>query len=172
MQRNVKKPIFPRFGAYSQLSRVITVQPQQTVSETVKCQRCGDGVSKEKAAMITFKKKSTYFCDGCFKSIFKYDENLRTVTQIWEGNGRSVPFIVRSNNWHKSSYMKIKDVRTSEASGGKSKLIFVGDMYLRGELKEQDRNVGKANHFIWFPWSAETAQKYKEPASAVETSPE
>jgi len=163
----LRKLNFIGLGRTPKLSRVLTVQPEQTVSETIRCQRCGDEVSREKAASISYKRKSTYFCDGCFKSVFKYDENLRTVTQIWEGNGKSVPFIVRSNNWHKSSYMKIKDVKNTEAHNGKSKLIFIGDMYLRGELKEQDRNVGKANHFIWFPWSEEIAQKYKEPAPSA-----
>jgi len=148
------------------MSSLIAVQPEQESRGLVRCQRCAGEVSKDKAATISFKKKTTYFCDGCFKSVFKFDENLRTVLQIWEGNGKAVPFIVRSNNWHKSSFMKIKDVRNSEAPRGKSKFIFVGDMYLRGELKEQDRNVGKANHFIWFPWSEELALKYKEPASS------
>jgi hypothetical protein len=146
----------------------LTVQPDAASSLSVRCQRCGDEVSREKAASISFRRKTTYFCDGCFKSVFKFDENLRTVTQIWEEKGKAVPFIVRSNNWHKSSYMKIKDVKNSVASAGKSKFVFVGDMYLRGELKEQDRNVGKANHFIWFPWSEELALKYKEPAASVE----
>lgn len=146
------------------LSKVVAVQ---SAGDMVRCQRCGSDVSREKAATISFKKKITFFCDGCFKSVFKFDENLRSVMQIWEGNGRSVPFIVRSNNWHKSSFMKIKDVRNSESHGGKSKVIFVGDMYLRGELREQDRNVGKASHFIWFPWSEELAEKYKEPAPSA-----
>ena len=146
------------------MSRVISVQADS--GDTVRCQRCGDDISKEKAASISFRKKTTFFCDGCFKSVFKFDENMKTVQKIWEEKGRAVPFIVRSNNWHKSSYMKIKDVRNSEVPAGKSsKLVFVGDMYLRGELKEQDRNVGKANHFIWFPWSEELALKYREPAA-------
>jgi len=166
--RNVKKPSDLTLAPDGVSHMSNTLSPPETVSsEATKCQRCGSEISKEKAASIYFKKKTTYFCDGCFKSVFKYDENLRTVSQIWEERGRAVPFIVRSSNWHKSSYMKIKDVRNSEASGGKTKLIFVGDMYLRGDLKEQDRNVGKANHFIWFPWSEELAQKYKEPAQVA-----
>ncbi len=148
------------------MSRLVTVQPDRS-EEEISCQRCGDKVSRDKAASISFRKKTTFFCDGCFKSVYKYDENLKTVTQIWEAQGKAVPFIVRSNNWHKSSFMKIKDVKNSEASGGRTKLIFIGDMYLRGELKEQDRNVGKANHFIWFPWSEEIASKYKESAQAA-----
>src|SRR5579862_1797803 len=103
-----------------------TLSSPETVStQSIRCQRCGGEISREKAASVSFKKKTTYFCDGCFKSVFKYDENLRTVSQIWEEKGRTLPFIVRSNNWHKSSYMKIKDIRNSEASGGKPKLIFV-----------------------------------------------
>jgi hypothetical protein len=70
--------------------------------------------------------------------------------------------IVRSNNWHRSSYMKIKDYRTVDSPSGKKKQTFIGDMYLRGELKEQERSVGKSNHFLWFAWSEELAQKYKE----------
>jgi len=149
------------------MSRVLTVPSDLVTTGTIRCQRCGDEVTLEKAANVTFRKKTTYFCDGCFKSVFKYDENLKTVNQIWEEKGKAVPFIVRSNNWHRSSFMKIKDVKNSEALGGKSKLIFIGDMYLRGELKEQDRNVGKANHFIWFPWSEELAAKFKEPAQVA-----
>jgi len=150
------------------MSRVVTVQPESVVGGMVRCQRCEDTLSREKAASITFKKETTFFCDGCFKSVYKFDKNMKTILQIWEQNGRAVPFIVRSNNWHKSSYMKIKEVKNSEAQGGKStKLIFIGDMYLRGELKEQDRNVGKANHFLWFPWSEELALKYKEPAQTA-----
>ncbi len=152
------------------MSSVVAIEPDSVPSatSTIRCQRCGDVVSREKAASISYKKKTTYFCDGCFKSVFKYDENMKTVSQIWMEKGKAVPFIVRSNNWHRSSYMKIKDVKNSEkAPGGKSKLIFIGDMYLRGELKEQDRNVGKANHFIWFPWSEELALKYKEPVPSA-----
>lgn len=158
----------PRRGPFK-MSNVLSVQTGMERDGTpVRCRRCGGEVSTEKAAAISFKKKTSYFCDGCFKSVFKFDENLRTVTQIWEQQGRAVPFIVRSNNWHKSSYMKIKDVRNTVANGaGKSKPVFIGDMYLRGELKEQDRNVGKANHFIWFPWSEELALKYKEPAPSA-----
>ena len=110
-----------------------------------------------------------YFCDGCFKSVFKYDENMKTVNQIWEENSREFPFVIRSSNWHRSSYMKVKEARTLDmGNGGKAKSVFVGDMYLRGVLKEQDRNVGKANQFIWFKWSEELAEKYKEPLPAGE----
>jgi hypothetical protein len=149
------------------MSRALALQSEPVSNSYVKCQRCGDEIAQEKAASITFRKKTMFFCDGCFKSVFKYDENLRTVPQIWEAKGKAVPFIVRSNNWHKSSFMKIKDVKNSTASGGKPKLVFIGDMYLRGELKEQDRNVGKANHFIWFPWSEELASQFKEPAAVA-----
>ncbi|MDA4112190.1 MAG: hypothetical protein OK439_06590 [Thaumarchaeota archaeon] len=138
-------------------------RPEAETSLSTKCQRCAGEISREKAAVISFKKKTMYFCDNCFKSVFKYDENLRTVNQIWEENGRNVPFIIRSSNWHRSSYMKVKEVKSANSSKGKPKLTFVGDMYLRGDLKEQDRNIGKSNHFIWFCWSEEIAQKYKEP---------
>ncbi|MGI0091776.1 MAG: hypothetical protein ACREBS_08705, partial [Nitrososphaerales archaeon] len=129
----------------------------------VACQRCGSELAKEKASTVSSRKKTLYFCDNCFKAVFKYDENMKTINQIWEENGRKTPFIVRSNNWHKSSYMKIKEFKSLDPGGGKKrKNSFVGDMYLRGTLKEQDRPVGKANHFIWFSWSEELAQKYKE----------
>jgi hypothetical protein len=145
------------------MSNTLTI-PERVLELSVKCQRCAGDMSREKAASVSFKKKTLYFCDNCFKSVFKYDENLRTVSQIWEENGRTVPFIIRSNNWHRSSYMKVKDVKNSDPTAkGKPKLTFVGDMYLRGDLKEQDRNVGKANHFLWFSWSEELAAKYKEP---------
>jgi hypothetical protein len=51
-----------------------------------------------------------------------------------------------------------------EARGGKRKQVFMGDMYLRGVLKEQNRPLGKANFFNWVSWSEELAQKYKEEA--------
>jgi hypothetical protein len=129
---------------------------------TVTCQRCQADVSKEKASVVTSKKKSLYFCDNCFKSVFKFDENMKTINMIWEASGKKFPLIVRSNNWHKSSYMKIKDYRSVDSPSGKKKQAFIGDMYLRGELKEQDRPVGKSNQFLWFAWSEELAQKYKE----------
>lgn len=128
----------------------------------IKCQRCGAELSREKASVVTSKKKTLYFCDNCFKSVFKYDENMKTINMLWEENGKKFPMIVRSNNWHRSSYMKIKDYRTVDSPSGKKKQTFIGDMYLRGELKEQERSVGKSNHFLWFAWSEELAQKYKE----------
>jgi hypothetical protein len=141
-------------------------EPGDSSSTSVKCRRCEEELAKEKGATIVFKKRTFRFCDTCFKSVFKYDENMRTVTQLWEENGKSFPFIVRSSNWHKSSYMKIKNIHNSGEGNGKQKSSFIGDMYLRGELKEQDRNVGKANHYIWYKWSEELAQKYKESPGA------
>ena len=131
-------------------------------STEVRCQRCGQGIAREKASVVTSKKKTLHFCDNCFKSVFKFDENMKTVNKIWEENGKRFPLIVRSNNWHRSSYMKIKDYRNVDSQSGKKKQAFIGDMYLRGELKEQDRPVGKSNQFLWFAWSEELAQKYKE----------
>lgn len=127
-----------------------------------KCQRCGAEVSREKSPFVSYKKRITYFCDNCFKSVFKFDENMKTINQLWEENSRNFPFVVRSNNWHRSSYMVIKELKNEEATTGKKKAAYIGDMYLRGNLKEQDRPVGKANHFIWFKWSEELAQKYRE----------
>jgi hypothetical protein len=134
-----------------------------------KCQRCGMELGREKGATISFKKETLFFCDNCFKSVFKYDENMKTVNQLWEENGKLLPFIIRSSNWHRSSYMKVKEVKNSEE--GKQKSIFFGDMYLRGVLKEQDRKVGKANHYIWYKWSEELAQKYKEERPPQEEEP-
>ena len=45
--------------------------------------------------------------------------------------------------------MIIREVREEEARGGKRKQVFMGDMYLRGVLKEQNRPLGKANFFNW-----------------------
>jgi hypothetical protein len=128
----------------------------------VKCERCKEDISKEKASSVTSKKNTLYFCDNCFKSVFKFDASMKTINMIWEENGKRFPMIVRSNNWHKSSYMKIKDYRNVDSPTGKKKQAFIGDMYLRGELKEQDRPVGKSNQFLWFAWSEELAHKYKE----------
>ena len=132
----------------------------------VQCQRCGEDIEKEKSPTISFKERTMYFCENCFKSVFKYDENLKTVPMIWEENGRKTPFTIRSSNWHRSSYMVIKEVRDSLSSGGKPKTVFLGDMYLRGNLKEQSRPIGKANYFLWFSWSEELAAKYKEETQA------
>lgn len=131
-------------------------------SASTKCQRCGSEVMKEKCPFVSHKKRITYFCDNCFKAVFKFDENMKTINQLWEENGRRFPLVVRSNNWHRSSYMVIKDFKNQESESGKRKTAYIGDMYLRGTLKEQDRPVGKANHFIWFRWSEELAQKYRE----------
>ena len=38
----------------------------------------------------------------------------------------------------------------------------MGDMYLRGVLKEQNRPLGKANFFNWVSWGEELAQQYKK----------
>ena len=103
-----------------------------------------------------------HFCDNCFHAVFKYDESLKTIPMIYDQGGRRVPFVVRSTNWHKSSYLVVKEVKAADGSGNK-KQIFIGDMYLRGVLKEQNRPLGKANFFNWVSWSEELAQKYKEP---------
>ena len=134
----------------------------ENANASTKCQRCGSEISKDKAPYVSYKKKLTYFCDNCLKSVFKFDENMKTIDKLWEDNGKKFPMVVRSNNWHRSSYMVIKGVRNLESPSGKKKTAYFGDMYLRGALKEQDRPVGKANHFIWFSWSEELAQKYKE----------
>ncbi|MHB8568432.1 MAG: hypothetical protein ACYC7D_10465 [Nitrososphaerales archaeon] len=128
----------------------------------VNCQRCEQDIEKGKTPTVSLKEKTMYFCDNCFKSVFKYDESLKTVPMIWQENGMKTPFIIRSSNWHRSSYMVIKEVNTTEGSEGKQKTVFVGDMYLRGNLKEQGRPIGKANYFLWTPWSAELAEKYRE----------
>ena len=109
----------PRRARKTNLSNTLSV-PERVPELSVKCQRCAGDMSKEKAAMVSFKKKTLYFCDNCFKSVFKYDENLRTVSQIWEENGRTVPFIIRSSNWHRSSYMKVKDVKSADRVEGKT----------------------------------------------------
>ena len=144
----------------------------QNTFDTTKCQRCGKEVGKEKAATITFRNRTQTFCENCFKSVFKYDESLRTVFQIYEQLGRKTPFVIRSNNWHRSSYMVVKSVKSdTPKKDGNPKTVFVGDFYLRGALKEQEHAVGKANHFLWTPWSAEEAAKYKEeePAATATT---
>ena len=132
----------------------------------VTCQRCGKDVSKDKVASIEFRDRMMTFCEGCFKAVFKYDESLRTVSQIYEENGRRTPFTIRSNNWHRSSFMIVNEVKMTPGKNGTEKTVYVGDFYLRGTLKEQSHNVGKANHFIWTLWSAEEAAKYKEDISA------
>ena len=102
------------------------------------------------------------FCESCFKAVFKYDASLRTVAQVYEQNGRRTPFTIRSNNWHRSSFMIVNEVKPAVGKNGTEKAAYVGDFYLRGVLKEQGHNVGKANHYIWTLWSAEEAAKYKE----------
>jgi len=133
-----------------------------TQSDFTKCQRCQKEVEKEKTPFVSTRKKTMYFCDNCFKAVFKYDESLRTLPMIFQENGGKVPFVVRSTNWHRSSYMIVRDVKEQDSKGGKKKQIFLGDMYLRGVLKEQNRPLGKANFFNWVSWSEELAQKYKE----------
>ncbi|GEM_PF-4146470 len=135
-----------------------------------KCQRCEQDVEKDKTPTIILKDRSMFFCENCFKSVFKFDPALKTVPMIWQENSMKTPFTVRSSNWHKSSYMVIREVKTTDGNGGKKKTVFIGDMYLRGNLKEQSRAVGKANYFLWTPWSAQEAEKYKEQARAEDLS--
>jgi hypothetical protein len=134
----------------------------------VTCQRCGKDVSKDKVASIAFRDRMMTFCEGCFKAVFKYDDSLRTVSQIYEETGRKTPFTIRSNNWHRSSFMIVNEVKMTPGKNGAEKTVYVGDFYLRGVLKEQGHNVGKANHFIWTLWSAEEAAKYKEDPISTE----
>jgi hypothetical protein len=130
----------------------------------ISCQRCGKDYPNTKVATISFKDRTLHFCESCFKAVFKYDESLRTVAQIFEQNGRTTPFTIRSNNWHRASFMIVNEVRLA-GTNGTEKTTYVGDFYLRGALKEQGHSVGKATHYIWTPWSAEEAAKYKEAAS-------
>jgi NAD-dependent SIR2 family protein deacetylase len=133
-----------------------------TVLETVRCQRCQKELESEKAASVVSKNGTMRFCDNCFRAVFKYDKNLKTVQMIWEENQKVTPFVIRSTNWHGSSYMVVKEVKSSSEPKGRDKIVFVGDMFLRGQLKEQNKAVGKANHFIWFSWSEELAKKHLE----------
>jgi hypothetical protein len=148
--------------------------------EVVKCQRCGHEVDRERTPSVSTRRKTMYFCDNCFKAVFKYDETLRTIPMLWEENGRKLPFVVRSTNWHKSSFMLVKEVREEEAAARagkemkkmmmmKKKQVFIGDMYLRGVLKEQNRPLGKATFFNWVSWSEELASKYKEEPPSQES---
>jgi hypothetical protein len=147
------------------MSKSFTEQVQRVEPKSVvKCQRCERELSKDKSAIVSFRGRSMTFCENCFKSVFKYDESLRTVTQIYEQIGRKTPFTIRSNNWHHSSFMIVNKVESSPGKNGSAKTTFIGDFYLRGVLKEQGHAVGKANHFLWTPWSAEEASKYKEEA--------
>jgi hypothetical protein len=139
---------------------------------TVKCKRCEKEISKDKVAKVSFKNRETIFCENCFKAVFKYDESLRTVAQIYEQKDRRTPFTIRSNNWHRSSFMIVNEVKSAPSKGGGSKTVYVGDFYLRGVKKEEGHTVGKANHFIWTPWSAEEAAKYKENTPQEEQSVE
>ncbi len=133
-----------------------------SLTSSTSCQRCKKNVPSTKCALINFKGRELHFCENCFKAVFKYDESLSTVAQIYEKNGRKTPFTIRSNNWHRSSFMVVNEVKPAVAKSGAEKEVYVGDFYLRGVLKEQGHNVGKANHFIWTPWSVEEAAKYKE----------
>jgi len=138
----------------------------------LKCQRCDKEVTKEKTARIVFKDRGYTFCENCFKAVFKYNESLRTVMQIYDQVGRKTPFTIRSDNWHHSSFMVVNEVKPVAGKNGAEKLTFIGDFYLRGVLKEQGHAVGKANHFLWTPWSAEEAAKYKEETPAPAETPE
>ncbi|MDG6994942.1 MAG: hypothetical protein JRN52_03380 [Nitrososphaerota archaeon] len=133
-----------------------------TTEPYVNCQRCHREVDKSKTPTIITKSKTMYFCENCFHAVFKFDENLRTIKMIWEEQGMKTPFTVRSTNWHKSSYMVVK---STDNSSDLKKSTFIGDMYLRGVLKEQDKPVGKANHFIWVSWSEDLAKKFQEPVA-------
>ena len=132
-----------------------------TSEPPTKCQRCHREVDRGKTPTIITRSKTMYFCDNCFHAVFKYDESLKTIRMIWEEQGRKTPFTVRSTNWHKSSYMVVK----SAENHNDTKSTFIGDMYLRGVLKEQDKPVGKSNHFIWVSWSEDLARKYQEPTA-------
>lgn len=143
----------------------------QKMNPLAKCQRCEKEVSTNKCPTVSFKGKTMYFCENCFKSVFKYDESLHTVPQIYEENSRQVPFTIRSSNWHRSSFMVVNEAKREEGKNGSSKVVFVGDFYLRGVLKEQGHVVGKSTHFIWTKWSAELAEKYKEPLQEEASEP-
>ena len=140
-----------------------TIQLTKTDTEPrICCQRCGKDIPNSRIATINFKDRNMSFCESCFKAVFKYDASLRTVAQVYEQNGRRTPFTIRSNNWHRSSFMIVNEVKPAVGKNGTEKAAYVGDFYLRGVLKEQGHNVGKANHYIWTLWSAEEAAKYKE----------
>ncbi|HZW56792.1 MAG TPA: hypothetical protein VFF30_10935 [Nitrososphaerales archaeon] len=129
-------------------------------------------MSREKASIVTTRKRTMYFCENCFRAVFKYDESLKTLPMIYEEGGRKTPFVVRSTNWHRSSYMVVKEVTETAAGSNKGgKQVFIGDMYLRGVLKEQNRPLGKANFFNWVSWSEELAQKYKEDVPSASNPP-
>ena len=116
MLKGVKRRETPIMNADSEIS-------------VTKCQRCKREVDKEKTPFVSTRKKTMYFCDNCFKAVFKYDETLKTLPMIFQETGGKVPFVVRSTNWHRSSYMIVREVREEEARGGKRKQVFMGDMY-------------------------------------------
>ncbi len=128
-----------------------------------KCERCQSNVEVEKTPSVIFSGKKMYFCDKCFKSVFKYDKRLKSVGKIWEEGGKRFPFVVRKGSWHGSTYFVVKSTKEAgDPKSGKSKTTFAGDLYLRGVLEKQDQPVGRPDAFIWLSWSEELAKEHKD----------
>lgn len=127
----------------------------------VKCERCAGDVDIEKTPSVSYSGKKLYFCDKCFRAVFKFDKKLKPVGKIWEEGGRKMPFVVRKGSWHGSTYTVVKKMKES-GEGEKRKTLFLGDLYLRGVLEKQDQPVGRADAFIWVSWSEALAKEHKE----------
>jgi hypothetical protein len=128
-----------------------------------RCERCGTDVEIESTPKVNFSGKTLYFCDKCFKSVFKYDKRLKSVGKIWEEGGKKFPFVVRKGSWHGSTYVIVRSAKDLEGTkSGKPKTAFFGDLYLRGNLEKQDQPVGRPDAFIWLSWSEELARQHKD----------
>ena len=138
-------------------NELIRSHPEQFV----KCERCGNDVEIEKTPSVSFAGKKLYFCDKCFRAVFKFDKKLKPVSKIWEEGGRKLPFVIRKGSWHGSTYTVVKQTKES-GEGEKRKRLFLGDLYLRGVLEKQDQPVGRSDAFIWVSWSEALAKEHKE----------
>ncbi|MGI0080143.1 MAG: hypothetical protein ACRECH_11015 [Nitrososphaerales archaeon] len=138
-------------------NQLIRLHPEQFS----KCQRCDNYIEIKKTPSVSYAGKKLYFCDKCFRAVFKFDKKLKPVGKIWEEGGKKLPFVVRKGSWHGSTYTVVKQIKES-GEAGKKKTIFLGDLYLRGVLEKQDQPVGRSDAFIWVSWSEALAKEHKE----------
>ena len=76
----------------------------------------------------------------------------KNVFELWSGNGRVCPFKVQRWSWHPTTYFIVSRVEIKEEYYKKTGKLYGtawGDMYLRGQLREQNIGLNCAGNYQW-----------------------
>jgi hypothetical protein len=76
----------------------------------------------------------------------------KNVFQLWEANGKKLPIKVRRWSWHPTTYFLVVSVKIKQDYYEKTGKFYgeaSGNMFLRGNLTEEDSKLDNAGSYQW-----------------------